>query len=49
MVEWVMAEILHNTDVMRRVQEELTTVIAMNNIVEESHLPKLVYLDAVRS
>ncbi|PWA40492.1 flavonoid 3'-hydroxylase cytochrome P450 [Artemisia annua] len=47
MVEWVMAEILHNPDVMRRVQEELTIVIGMNNIVEESHLPKLVYLDAV--
>ncbi|PWA86669.1 flavonoid 3'-hydroxylase cytochrome P450 [Artemisia annua] len=47
MVEWVMAEILHYPEVMRRVQEELTTVIGMNNIVEESHLPKLVYLDAV--
>ncbi|XP_023756031.1 cytochrome P450 71AU50 [Lactuca sativa] len=46
MVEWVMAEILHNPDVMRKVQEELTKVIGMN-IVQEFHLPKLTYLDAV--
>ncbi|PWA47731.1 cytochrome P450 [Artemisia annua] len=46
MVEWVMAEILHNPSVMRKVQDELTTVIGMS-IVEESHIPKLTYLDAV--
>ncbi|KAI3703421.1 hypothetical protein L1987_73479 [Smallanthus sonchifolius] len=47
MVEWVMAEILHNPDVMRKVEDELTEVIGMKNIVEEYHLPKLTYLDAV--
>ncbi|GKA07002.1 cytochrome P450 76C1-like protein [Tanacetum coccineum] len=46
MVEWVMAEMLHNPVVMRNVQDELTTVFGMN-IVEESHLHKLAYLDAV--
>ncbi|XP_071691416.1 geraniol 8-hydroxylase-like [Rutidosis leptorrhynchoides] len=46
-VEWVMAEILNNPDVMKKVQEELTDVIGLNNIVEESHLSKLTYLDAV--
>ncbi|GJU71007.1 cytochrome P450 76C1-like protein [Tanacetum coccineum] len=46
MVEWVMAEILHNPEVMIKVQNELTEVIGMK-IVEESHLPKLTYLDAV--
>ncbi|KAI3756490.1 hypothetical protein L1987_56311 [Smallanthus sonchifolius] len=47
MSEWVMAAILNNPDVMRKVQDELTEVIGMNNIVEESHLHKLTYLDAV--
>ncbi|XP_076914865.1 geraniol 8-hydroxylase-like [Bidens hawaiensis] len=47
MVEWVMAELLNNLDVMRKVQDELAEVIGMNNIVEESHLHKLTYLDAV--
>lgn len=46
MVEWVMAEILHKPHVMIKVQNELTEVIGMK-IVEESHLPKLTYLDAV--
>ncbi|KAF5816204.1 putative cytochrome P450 [Helianthus annuus] len=47
MVEWVMAEILNNPVVMRKVQDELTEVIGINNIVEESYLHKLTYLDAV--
>ncbi|XP_076881789.1 cytochrome P450 76C1-like [Bidens hawaiensis] len=47
MVEWVMAEILHNPDVMRKVEDELTNVIGIKNIVEESHLSELTYLDAV--
>ncbi|XP_023756024.1 probable (S)-N-methylcoclaurine 3'-hydroxylase isozyme 2 [Lactuca sativa] len=46
MVEWVMAEILKNPGVMKKVQDELTEVIGMN-VVQESHLPKLTYLDAV--
>nr|GEU40195.1 putative cytochrome P450 [Tanacetum cinerariifolium] len=45
-VEWVIAEILHNPDVMIKVHNELKEVIGMN-MVEESHLPKLTYLDAV--
>ncbi|XP_076881095.1 cytochrome P450 76C1-like [Bidens hawaiensis] len=47
MVEWVIAEILNNPGVMKKVQDELTEVIGTTNIVEESHLPKLTYLDAV--
>ncbi|MFS7927509.1 putative cytochrome P450 [Helianthus anomalus] len=47
MAEWVMAEILNNPDVMKKVQDELTEVIGMNSIVEETHFPKLRYLDAV--
>lgn len=47
MVEWVMAEMIRNPVIMTRAQEELTNVVGMGNIVEESHLPKLQYMDAV--
>ncbi|XP_019265707.1 PREDICTED: cytochrome P450 93A3-like isoform X2 [Nicotiana attenuata] len=47
MIEWVTAELLSNPDVMTKVQKELKNVVGMNNIAEESHLPKLHYLDAV--
>ena len=42
-----MAEILHNPGVMKKVYDELTRVIGATKIVEESDLPKLIYLDAV--
>ncbi|PSR91551.1 Flavonoid 3',5'-hydroxylase [Actinidia chinensis var. chinensis] len=47
MVEWAMAEIMHNPEVMKKVQEELSDVVGTNNIVEESHVPKLHYLNAL--
>ncbi|KAK9069204.1 hypothetical protein SSX86_013320 [Deinandra increscens subsp. villosa] len=47
MVEWAMTEILRNQKVMTKVQDELAEVVGLNNIVEESHLPKLKYLEAV--
>ncbi|KAJ9555555.1 hypothetical protein OSB04_010169 [Centaurea solstitialis] len=46
LIEWAMAEIMKNDNVMKRIQEELTEIVGLNNIVEESHLPKLKYLDA---
>ncbi|KVH91906.1 cytochrome P450 76C1-like [Cynara cardunculus var. scolymus] len=47
MVEWVMAHILYKPKLLAKIQGELTEVIGMNNVVEESHLSKLTYLDAV--
>ncbi|KAJ9542923.1 hypothetical protein OSB04_029429 [Centaurea solstitialis] len=47
MVEWVMTEVLYNPRVMTKIQKELGDVIGPNNIVEESHLSNLTYLDAV--
>ncbi|KAL7597365.1 hypothetical protein Lser_V15G29247 [Lactuca serriola] len=41
-----MAKIMHNHDIMKRIQEELLEIVGPNKIVEESHLPKLQYLDA---
>ena len=46
-IEWAMTEMMHNREVMQKVQKELEDVVGVNNIVEEFHLPKLQYLDAV--
>ncbi|CAI9290228.1 unnamed protein product [Lactuca saligna] len=46
LIEWAMAEIMQNHDIMKRIQEELLQIVGPNKIVEESHLPKLQYLDA---
>ncbi|KAL8503643.1 hypothetical protein ACS0TY_022394 [Phlomoides rotata] len=46
-VEWVMADLLSNPGAMTKVQQELTDIVGEHNIVEESHLSNLVYLDAV--
>ncbi|KAB1217068.1 Geraniol 8-hydroxylase [Morella rubra] len=47
MVEWAMAELMHHPEAMRRVHGELTEMVGLDCIVEESHLPKLNYLGAV--
>ncbi|CAH9131988.1 unnamed protein product [Cuscuta epithymum] len=46
-VEWVMAVLLDDLEVMKQVQNELEQIVGMNSTVEELHLPKLTYLDAV--
>ncbi|XP_058221829.1 geraniol 8-hydroxylase-like [Rhododendron vialii] len=46
-VEWVMAELIHKPEKMKKVQEELSGIVGLDSEVEESHLPKLHYLDAV--
>ncbi|KAI3691676.1 hypothetical protein L6452_31478 [Arctium lappa] len=46
MVEWVMTEILHHPEIKTKIQQELTHVFG-TKIVEECHLSKLTYLDAV--
>lgn len=46
-IEFVMAEMMNKPEVMRKVQEELETVVGKDNFVEESHIHKLTYLHAV--
>ncbi|XP_058080717.1 flavonoid 3'-monooxygenase CYP75B137-like [Magnolia sinica] len=46
-VEWAMAEMMQNPEIMRKAQEELEQVVGMDNMVEESHMSKLPYLEAV--
>ncbi|KAL8215940.1 hypothetical protein R6Q57_022777 [Mikania cordata] len=45
-IEWAMASIIRDHNIMKKVQEELVEVVGPNNMVEESHLAKLKYLDA---
>ncbi|GMJ14919.1 cytochrome P450, family 706, subfamily A, polypeptide 6 [Hibiscus trionum] len=46
-IEWAMTELLRHPDIMMKLAEELDTVVEKQNMVEESHLPRLHYLDAV--
>ncbi|XP_016482877.1 flavonoid 3'-monooxygenase CYP75B137-like [Nicotiana tabacum] len=46
-VEFAMAEIMNNQKVLRKLQQELETVVGKDNIVEESHIQHLPYLYAV--
>ncbi|XP_077212098.1 labd-13Z-ene-9,15,16-triol synthase, chloroplastic-like [Tasmannia lanceolata] len=46
-VEWTMTEIIRHPEIMKKVQEEINEVVGLNKLVEESHLPKLNYLEAV--
>ncbi|XP_058085380.1 flavonoid 3'-monooxygenase CYP75B137-like [Magnolia sinica] len=46
-VEWAIAEMMQKPETMRKAQVELEAVVGRDNIVEESHIPKLHYLEAV--
>ncbi|WOG81801.1 hypothetical protein DCAR_0100952 [Daucus carota subsp. sativus] len=46
-VDWTMAELLRNPQVMRKVQNELAQVVGMDRMVDESDLTSLEYLDMV--
>ncbi|GLJ32411.1 hypothetical protein SUGI_0652240 [Cryptomeria japonica] len=46
-IEWAMAELIHNPDVMERAQQELEEVVGLNRKVEESDIDQLPYLHAV--
>ncbi|KAL0310311.1 UNVERIFIED_CONTAM: Geraniol 8-hydroxylase [Sesamum calycinum] len=46
-IEWAMAELLNNPKAMENIQNELSKVVGLNNEVEEFHIPKLKYLEAV--
>ncbi|XP_042052885.1 labd-13Z-ene-9,15,16-triol synthase, chloroplastic-like [Salvia splendens] len=46
-VEFAMSELLNNPKAMEKAQKELSEVVGMDKIVQESHLPKLNFLNAV--
>ncbi|XP_077213589.1 cytochrome P450 71AU50-like [Tasmannia lanceolata] len=45
--EWALSELLRNPSVMQKLQNELSKVVGMDRMVEESDLPSLDYLDLV--
>ncbi|GJN21559.1 hypothetical protein PR202_gb09046 [Eleusine coracana subsp. coracana] len=45
--EWAMAELLQNQDAMKRLQDEIATVVGTNKQMEEADLNRLPYLQAV--
>lgn len=46
-LEWAMSEVLHNPEVLLKVQEELEQTIGKGQWVEESHIDRMPYLRAV--
>ncbi|XP_021768401.1 cytochrome P450 76C2-like [Chenopodium quinoa] len=46
-VELAMAEIMNKPEVLKKIQQELDTVVGRDSIVEEHHIYKLPYLQAV--
>ncbi|XP_028239825.1 cytochrome P450 CYP736A12-like [Glycine soja] len=46
-IEWAMSELLKHPRVMKKLQDELESVVGMNRKVEESDMEKLPYLDLV--
>ncbi|KAK9006374.1 hypothetical protein V6N11_035415 [Hibiscus sabdariffa] len=47
MVEWTMAKLIQHLKILEKTKNDLTNVVGLNNVVEESHLPNLRYLNAV--
>ncbi|KAH6760204.1 hypothetical protein C2S52_009352 [Perilla frutescens var. hirtella] len=46
-VEWAISELMRHPKVMKKLQKELEQVVGMDQMVDESHLDKLDYLDLV--
>ncbi|KAJ7302563.1 hypothetical protein JRQ81_000039 [Phrynocephalus forsythii] len=46
-IEWAMAELLHNPEWMEKLQQEIESVVGRDRMVEESDLAKLEFVNAV--
>ncbi|KAL1540834.1 cytochrome P450 71AU50-like [Salvia divinorum] len=46
-IEWAMSELMRHPEVMKKLQQEVESVVGLDQMVEESHLDKLDYLDSV--
>ncbi|PWA61272.1 flavone synthase II [Artemisia annua] len=46
-IEWILAELIKNPNVLKEAQREIDQVIGHNRLVEESDLPKLPYMHAI--
>ncbi|KAL1567982.1 cytochrome P450 71AU50-like [Salvia divinorum] len=46
-IEWAMSELMKHPAVMKKLQQELESVVGLDQMVDESHLNKLEYLECV--
>jgi len=46
-IEWVLAELLKNPEIMKKLQYELDHMVGHEHVVDENDIPKLKYLQAV--
>lgn len=46
-IEWVLSELIRHPRIMKKLQEELNTIVGVDRMVEEVDLSKLTYLDMV--
>lgn len=46
-IEWILSELIRHPNVMKKLQEEIKTIVGDTEIVEEIDLPKFKYLDMV--
>ncbi|KAL1190856.1 Flavonoid 3'-monooxygenase [Cardamine amara subsp. amara] len=46
-IEFAMAQLINNPELMKRAQQELDEVVGKDNIVEESHITRLPYILAI--
>ncbi|GFQ08115.1 cytochrome p450 cyp736a12 [Phtheirospermum japonicum] len=46
-VEWALSELFRHPQIMKKLQNELESVVGLDHMVEEQHLHTLEYLDAV--
>ena len=42
-IEWTMSEVLRNTAVLKKLQDELERVVGLERMVQESDLPSLIH------
>ncbi|XP_077243505.1 flavonoid 3'-monooxygenase-like [Tasmannia lanceolata] len=45
--EWAMSEMLMKPELIKKAQEELDSVVGKDNILQESHLPQLRYIEGI--
>lgn len=46
-IEWIMTELIRHPRIMKQLQEEIKSVVGVNEIIEETDLTKFKYLDMV--
>ena len=46
-IQWTMAELINNRNVLKRLREEIDSVVGETRLIQEKDLPKLPYLQSV--